>query len=61
MKTVLIFSILVYFWGSTNAINLLTDEVILETVGKLHQAANIEEVQACVGKLERIAAAEPKR
>lgn len=61
MKTVFIFSILVYFWGSTNAINPSTDEVILETVGKLHLAANIEEVQACVGKLERIAAAEPKR
>ena len=61
MKTLLILSFLVYFWGNSNAQNTSTDTVILETIDKLHLAVTIGEVQACVGKLERIAAAEPKR
>lgn len=61
MKTLLILSFLGYFWNSSVVQKPSVDDVILETVDNLHKAATIQEVQTCVGKLERIATAEPKR
>jgi tetratricopeptide (TPR) repeat protein len=61
MKTLLILSFLVYFWNNSAAEKPSVDDVILETIGNLHKATTNQEVQSCVGKLERIATAEPKR
>lgn len=61
MKTVLILSFLVYFWGNVQAINPEFETVVLETVDQLYRDQTIETGQSCVGKLERIVAAHPKR
>lgn len=61
MKTVLILSFLVYFWGNVQAVNPEFETVVLETVDQLHRAETLASAQSCADRLERIATAHPKR
>ena len=59
MKTLIILTILIYFWGNTQAETPSLEKAVSETLMPLHTATSTEALYACVAKMERIAATAP--